>query len=110
VTARRNAQQAIYLDDEDREQFLAVLGRVVPRFHLLPHAYCLMDNHFHLLVETPEANLSQSMRQLNGVYTQAFNHCHQPCAFSIAHVFVTTLPVLIFATKLLGSRFYESGC
>ena len=77
VTARGNARQAIFLDDEDRAQFLGVLTRVVSRFHLLLHAYCLMDNHFHLMVETPEGNLSKAMRQLNGVYTQAFNRCHQ---------------------------------
>lgn len=75
------------LDDKDRQQFLTVRSRVVPRFHLL--------------VETPEGSLSKAMRQLNGVYTQAFNHCHQPCVFSIAHVFVTTLPVLGFLAKLL---------
>jgi REP element-mobilizing transposase RayT len=77
VTARGNAQQDIFLDDEDRQQFLAVLARVVFRFHLWLHAYCLMDNHFHLVVETPEANLSKAMRQLNGVYTQAFNRRHR---------------------------------
>lgn len=76
VTARGNARQAIFLDDEDRHRFLAVLRQVVSRCHLVLHAYCLMENHFHLLVETPEANLSQAMRQLNGVYTQAFNRCH----------------------------------
>lgn len=57
VTARGNAQQAIFLDDEDRQHFLGVLARVVSRCHLLVHAYCLMDTHFHLVVETPEANL-----------------------------------------------------
>lgn len=77
VTARGNARQDIFLDDEDRQQFLVVLGRVVSRFHLLLHAYCLMDNHFHLVVETLEGNLSKTMRQLNGVYTQAFNRRHQ---------------------------------
>ncbi|MBH0181444.1 MAG: addiction module toxin RelE [Nitrospira sp.] len=77
VTARGNARQNIFLDDEDRQQFLGVLSRVVSRFHFLLHAYCLMDNHFHLVVETPEANLSKAMRQLNGVYTQAFNRRHQ---------------------------------
>ena len=76
VTVRGNAWQAIFLDDADRQRFLGVLGQVVSRFHLLLHAYCLMDNHFHLVVETPEANLSQAMRQLNGVYTQAFNRGH----------------------------------
>lgn len=76
VTARGNARQDIFLDDEDRRRFLKVLGHVVGRFHLQLQAYCLMDNHFHLVVETPEANLSKAMRQLNGVYTQAFNRRH----------------------------------
>ena len=58
VTARGNARQDIFLDDEDRRRFLGVLERVVARFHLLLHAYCLMNSHFHLLVETPEANLT----------------------------------------------------
>jgi REP element-mobilizing transposase RayT len=69
--------QDIFLDDEDRQQFLCVLARVVSRFHLLLHAYRLMDNHFHLVVGTPEGNLSKAMRQLNGVYTQAFNRRQQ---------------------------------
>lgn len=77
VTARGNTQQDIFLDEEDRRRFLTVLERAVSRFHLLLHAYCLMDNHFHLVVETPEANLSKAMRQLNGVYTQAFNRRHR---------------------------------
>lgn len=76
VTTRGNARQDIFLDDEDRQRFLGVLTHVVARFHLLLHAYCLMDNHFHLVVETPDANLSKAMRQLNGVYTQAFNRRH----------------------------------
>lgn len=53
-----------------------MLERVVARCHLGLHAYCLMSNHLHLLVETPETNLSTAMRQLNGVYTQAFNRRH----------------------------------
>ncbi|MDH5669208.1 MAG: transposase [Nitrospira sp.] len=67
----------MFLDAADRQRFLGVLGHVVDRFHLLLHAYCVMDNHFHLLVETPEGNLSKAMRQLNGVYTQAFNRRHE---------------------------------
>ncbi len=77
VTARGNARQDIFLDDDDRQRFLGVLDHVVARFHLLLHVYCLMDNHFHLVVETPDANLSKAMRQLNGVYTQAFNRRHK---------------------------------
>jgi REP element-mobilizing transposase RayT len=73
VTSRGNARAAIYLSDDDRDLFLAVLGEVCQRFNWIVHAYCLMDNHYHLLVETPDGNLSKGMRQLNGVYTQRFN-------------------------------------
>ena len=73
LTSRGNAGGAIYLDNEDRELFLAVLSSVVARFNWRLYAYCLMSNHYHLLVETPQPNLSRGMRQLNGVYTQRFN-------------------------------------
>jgi putative transposase len=76
VTSRGNAQQDIFLADSDRELFLEILGDTVKRFGWICHAYCLMTNHYHLLVETPEPNLSRGMRQLNGVYTQAFNRGH----------------------------------
>jgi REP element-mobilizing transposase RayT len=77
VTARGNARQRIYRDDDDRQQFLAVLGEVVARYRWRCHAYCLMNNHYHVLVETAEGNLSVGMRQLNGVYTQRFNRRHR---------------------------------
>jgi putative transposase len=83
VTSRGNARNPIFLDDEDRVSFQDCLGEVVVRFGWLCHAYCLMDNHYHLLIETPEGNLSQGMRQLNGVYTQRFNRRHG----RVGHVF-----------------------
>lgn len=73
VTSRGNARKSIYLSDSDRYDFLDILNRVVERYHWLCHAYCLMGNHNHFLIETPEANLSLGMRHLNGVYTQSFN-------------------------------------
>ena len=76
VTSRGNARQAIFLDKDDRESFLGVLASVVARFKWLCHAYCLMENHYHLMIETREGNLSWGMRQLNGVYTQVFNRRH----------------------------------
>jgi len=76
LTSRGNARQDIFLDDEDRAVFLEVLGNVVARFGWICHAYCLMSNHYHLLIETPEANLSRGMQLLNGIYTQAFNRYH----------------------------------
>jgi REP element-mobilizing transposase RayT len=77
VTSRGNARGLIFLDDVDREEFLWRLGGVVREQRWLCHAYCLMTNHFHLLVETPEANLSRGMRRLNGGYSQHFNRRHE---------------------------------
>lgn len=76
VTARGNARESIYKDDGDRKAFLGILGKVIKQYNWLCHAYCLMDNHYHLLIETPDANLSVGMRQLNGTYTQTFNRRH----------------------------------
>ncbi len=76
VTSRGNAKQIIYKDDADRETFLAIFSHVVERFGWICHAYCLMDNHYHLLIETPMPNLSRGMRQLNGTYTQSYNRRH----------------------------------
>jgi REP-associated tyrosine transposase len=83
VTSRGNARQDIFDDDGDRKAFLEVLGKVVNRFNWLCHAYCLMGNHYHLVIETPEANLSKGMRQLNGLYTQAYNRRHR----TVGHLF-----------------------
>ena len=66
----------IFEDDNARTLFCTVLGRVVKSFNWICHAYCLMSNHYHLLIETPDGNLSAGMRQLNGIYTQAFNRKH----------------------------------
>jgi putative transposase len=76
VTSRGNAQQNIYLSNADRQQFLNVLEHVIQRYNWVVHAYCLMSNHYHLLIETPDGNLSKGMRQLNGLYTQDFNRAH----------------------------------
>jgi putative transposase len=77
VTSRGNAREKIFVDDEDRTAFLEVLAEVVGRFGWICHAYCLMSNHYHILIETPEPNLSQGMQLLNGVYTQSFNRHHR---------------------------------
>ncbi len=76
VTSRGNERREIFRDDEDRERFLTILGRVVQTFRWRVHAYVLMGNHYHLLIETPEPTLSRGMRHLNGVYTQRFNRRH----------------------------------
>ena len=62
VTSRGNARQAIVADDRDRTQVLTLLAHVIDRYGWLCHAYCLMDNHYHLLIETPPPTLSPGLR------------------------------------------------
>jgi putative transposase len=79
VICRGNNREFIYRDDLDRESSLEILDHVVDRFSWLCHTYCLMGNHYHLLIETPRANLPIGMRQLNGLYAQYFNRRHRRC-------------------------------
>ena len=76
VTAHGDRREDIYVDDDDRVAWLRLLGEVCDRFNWRCHAFCQMSNHYHLVVETPDANLARGMRQLNGVYTQTINHRH----------------------------------
>lgn len=76
ITSRGNARQDIFLDDKDRADFLASLSHIVDRFDWICHAYCLMTNHYHLMIETPRANLSQGMHLLNSIQSQGFNRRH----------------------------------
>lgn len=77
VTSRGDRREDIFDDDDDRLRFLEILGTVVTNYHWLCHGYCLMNNHYHLVIETLDSNLSKGMRQLNGVYTQASNRRHK---------------------------------
>ena len=83
VTSRGDGREDIFLSDDDRLTWLETLAQVCKRFNWVCHAYCQMTNHYHLLIETPDANLSKGMRQLNGVYTQRFNRTHA----RVGHVF-----------------------
>ncbi len=76
LSARGNARQTLFIDDEDRQRFIELLGREIAQQRWYCYAYCLMDNHYHLLLETPEGKLVQGMRRLNSVYTQSFNRRH----------------------------------
>ena len=76
MTARGNERRDVFRGDADRFRFLEVLAAVADRFRWRLHAFVLMENHFHLLVETPMPNLGRGMRQLSGVYTQWFNRQH----------------------------------
>ena len=63
----------IYREKKDSEKFLHIFLKAKHKYAVKLHAYCLMPNHYHLLVETPEGRLNQAMRHLDGVYTQYFN-------------------------------------
>jgi putative transposase len=76
VVARGNAKMAIYDDDVDRCRFLTTLATVVDRYRIECHAYCLMPNHYHLILRTLEPNLSAAMQYLNSVYAQWWNRRH----------------------------------
>jgi putative transposase len=77
VTTRGVARQAISRDDEDRRLFLVLLARATRRTNWGCHAFCLMPNHHHVIVETHQDLLSVGLRQLNGRYAQAFNERHE---------------------------------
>jgi REP element-mobilizing transposase RayT len=83
VTSRGDGRDNIYFDDADRLAWLRVLAQTCARFNWRVQSWCQMSNHYHLLVETPEGNLSEGMRQLNGVYTQHVNRAHR----RVGHVF-----------------------
>ena len=83
ITSKGNARLPIFYHFNDKKLFLSTLKQVVDRFNWICHAYCLMDNHYILLIETVDANLSAGMRQLNGVYAQAFNKKHK----RVGHLF-----------------------
>jgi len=83
VTSRGDRREDIFLCDDDRQDWLDVLGTVCDRFNWVVHSYCQMTNHFHLLLETVDGNLSKGMRQLNGLYTQRFNRRHS----MVGHLF-----------------------
>lgn len=83
VTSRGDRREDIFEDDQDRQTFLSTLKQVGAQFNWICYAWCLMDNHYHLLIQTPDGNLSKGMRQLNGVYTQASNRRYR----RVGHLF-----------------------
>lgn len=73
ITSRGNEKKHIYKSRKDREKFLEYLQSASEKYNAVIHIYCLMDNHYHLLLETPSGNLPRIMRHINGAYTNYFN-------------------------------------
>ena len=83
VTSRGDRREPIFDDDEDRKTWLEVLASALDRFQASTYAYCLMGNHYHVVLQTHRPNLSRLMRHLNGVYTQHYNRRHR----KVGHLF-----------------------
>jgi putative transposase len=113
VFARGNNRQRIFRDVEDRDLYLLLLGQIVRRQRWLCLSYCLMHNHIHLLVETPEPNLGVGMQRLHGLYAQTFNKRHKRCG----HVFqgrygdkrIRTDEQLVTAARYIALNPVEAG-
>jgi putative transposase len=76
ITVRGNAKQEIFTNDAERLMFLDCLADAVKGFDWICHAFCLMNNHYHLVLQTRQANLATGMQRLNGQYAQMFNYRH----------------------------------
>ena len=113
VTTRGDRREAIYLSDADRQYWLDLLGNVCTRHNWLCHAYCLMDNHFHIVVETIDGHLSAGMRQLNGVYTQWHNphpqHSRSPLSRAVQSHHRAARGVLAGIGSLRGAQPRSGG-
>ena len=94
VTSRGDRREAIYQNDDDRNKWLELFSQVCKRFNWRCHAYCLMSNHYHVVVETVEGNLSKGMRQLNGVYTQGVRVSSRILAVSLFTAVLSKLVVV----------------
>jgi REP element-mobilizing transposase RayT len=113
VFARGNRRETVFVDDPDRMTYLAMLGATVRRYRWRCLSFCLMNNHFHLLLETSEPNLGDGMRHLQGAFAQKFNRRHE----LVGHVFqgryknvrVTSDAQLVMALRYVALNPVEAG-
>jgi len=104
VMNRGDQREVIFQDEEDRHQFLGTLGEACQKTEWQVHAYCLMSNHFHLVVETPQANLVAGMKWLLGVYTKRYNIRHKLCG----HLFAGRYKALVVEGS--GNGYLRTVC
>jgi len=104
VMNRGDRREPIFLNDQDRQLFVQTLGEACQKTGWQAHAYCLMNNHFHLVVETPRANLVAGMRWLLGTYSARFNRRHK----YFGHVFSGRYKSLVVDGS--GSGYLKSVC
>lgn len=113
VYARGNDRQSIYVDDRDRRTYLLILSDVCDEFAWRKLAYCLMNNHVHLLLETPKANLSEGMQRLQTRYSQRFNRRHERTGHLFGARFgavrITSDKQFVAATAYIARNPVEAG-
>ena len=100
VMSRGDGREAIFLEAADRSEFLRVLGQTCLKTGWQVHAYCLLSNHFHSVVETPQPNLAAGMKWLLGTYTQRFNRRHHHWG----HLFSALIPDNKISARTAASR------
>ena len=103
VTSRGNEGRPIFRSDQDREAFLQFLAEAVKRFGWSVTAWVLMTNHFHLVIQTPEANLSRGMQWLNGTYADWFNRRHKRSG----HLFQGRFKSFIIETEAYATEVFR---
>lgn len=91
VTSRGDRREAIFIDDDDRRQLLAIVNQAMARFEAVVMAYCLMSNHYHFVLQTRQPNLSRLMRQINAKFAQSFNRRHGV----VGHVFQSRFKAIL---------------
>lgn len=96
MTSRGNERKAIFRNTEDREKFLTYLESAHFRYGALIHVYCLMNNHYHLLLETSRGNLSQILHHINVAYTTYFNLRHRRSGHLFQGRFKAILRIILF--------------
>lgn len=113
VYARGNAKQLIYLDDVDRRMYLSLLAQAVQRYGWRCLAFCLMDNHVHLMLETPLPNLARGMQRTHGLYAQSFNRRHRRCGHlfqgRFGSVLVTSDAQFLMTVRYIARNPVEAG-
>lgn len=102
VASRGSDRRPLFVFDSDRQSFLDRLARIVERHELRCLAYCLMGNHYHLIVQTPDARLSAALKELNGGYSRRFNHVHGRSAHLFRNRFLAQL--------VDGERYLLAAC
>jgi len=113
VASRGSDRRPLFLFDQDREEFLERLGWAVERHELPCLAYCLMGNHYHLIVQTPDARLSKALQELNSGYSRRFNRVHEHSAHLSRNRYlaqlIATEPHLLMACRYVAHNPVRAG-